>query len=142
MESDEQLIRSFENLTLPLDAWNQRTHVRIAYIYLQRCAFPEAMERMRRGIVAFNRHNGIEESPTSGYNETTTVAMFRLVHSTMRAYEEVFPTGSSEDFCEVHPQLMNKHILRFFYSPARRMHPEAKGRFVEPDLASLPEVDG
>jgi hypothetical protein len=39
----------------------------------------------------------------------------------------------------MHPQLMSKHVLRLFYSPAGRMHPEAKATFIEPDLAPLPE---
>jgi hypothetical protein len=42
----------------------------------------------------------------------------------------------------MHPQLMTKHALRLFYSPQRRMHPDAKGRFIEPDLTPLPRLDG
>ena len=94
---------------------------------------------MRRGVKAFNQHHGIEDSPTSGYNETTTVAFLRLIAALDRAYNEVFPTVGSKEFCDAHPQLMSKHVLRFFYSPARRMHPDAKSTFVEPDLAALPD---
>ena len=32
----------------------------------------------------------------------------------------------------------SKFALRFFYSPEQRIRPEAKTRFVEPDMASLP----
>ena len=57
----------------------------------------------------------------------------------MTAYEEVFPVSCSREFCDTHPQLMTKHILRFFYTSKRRMHPNAKEMFIEPDLAPLPK---
>ena len=57
-----------------------------------------------------------------------------------RAYGTVIPTADSEAFCDMHPQLLNRNILRLFYSPERRMHPDAKTRFVEPDLTDLPTV--
>lgn len=141
-EEDRELITSFERLTLPLDRWNQRTHVSIAYIYLREHGFDAALDLMRSGVKAFNRHHDIVDSPTSGYNETTTVAFFRIINALDSAYDSVFPTRSSKEFCDTHPQLMSKHVLRFFYSPGRRMHPDAKTNFVEPDLASLPEQIG
>jgi hypothetical protein len=77
-----------------------------------------------------------------GYNETTTHAFAHLIAATMQAYGEVFPTIDGEAFCATHPQLMTRHVLRLFYSPARRMDPRAKQEFVEPDLAPLPKLDG
>jgi hypothetical protein len=113
--------------------------VRVAYCYLRQHPFEEALERVRAGIQKFNAANKVPESATSGYNETTTVAFVRLVDATMRAYGGVMPTGDSQAFCETHPQLLQKHVLRLFYSPQRRMHPDAKARFVEPDLTALPD---
>ena len=138
---DEELLSQFEGLSLSMDSWNQRTHVALAYLYLQRFGFSGALEELRLRIKAFNAHHQIEEAPTSGYNETTTVAMLRLVHATMNTYEDIFPVTSAEEFCVTHPQLMSKHILRFFYSPKQRMRPEAKSTFVEPDLTPLPKVE-
>ncbi len=135
---DQTLLESFEALTIPLEEWNQRTHVSLAYLYVKEHGFDCGLEKMRRGIQAFNAHNGIHESPTSGYNETTTVALFRIVDTVMRAYQEVLPTASAAEFCDAHPQLMSKHVLRLFYSPGRRMDPRAKTQFLEPDLAPLP----
>ncbi len=136
---DRELVDSFEKLTLPLASWNQRTHVSIAYVYLREHGFDGALDRMRSGVKAFNEHNDIADSPTSGYNETTTVAFLRIIHSLDRAYDTTFPTQGSKEFCDAHPQLMSKHVLRFFYSPARRMDPDAKVKFVGPDLTQLPE---
>ncbi len=79
------------------------------------------------------------EGPEVGYNETTTVAFMHLVHATIEAYGAVFPVGSADEFCDTHPHLMHRSVLRLFYSPARRMDPKAKESFVEPDLTAFPE---
>ncbi len=135
---DLKLVTSFEQLTLPVNQWDQRAHVSVAFIYLREYGFDEALQRIRRGVRAFNQQNGIVDAPTSGYNETTTVAFLRIIRATDRAYNDVYPTTNSREFCDTHPQILCKHVLRFFYSPERRMHPDAKTKFVEPDLAPLP----
>jgi hypothetical protein len=138
--TDAELQRQFEDLTLPFAQWTHRAHVRITYCYLSSLPFDQALDRVRRGIRAYNGHNKVPESPTSGYNETTTVAFVKIIHAIMQAYGTVMPTLDSESFCDTHPQLLNKNILRLFYSPERRMHPDAKSKFVEPDLTALPTV--
>ena len=135
---DAEFQRRFEDGSLPFEQWNHRAHVRIAFCYLRQYPFREALDRVRSGIKAYNALNNVPEGPTSGYNETTTVAFLRLVDATMRAYGEVMPTAESEAFCATHPHLLNKEVLRLFYSPGRRMHPDAKGHFVAPDLTALP----
>jgi hypothetical protein len=50
------------------------------------------------------------------------------------------PTPDSEAFCEMHPHLLHRQVLRLFYSPEHRMHPDAMGTFVEPDLTAFPKV--
>ena len=92
---DQELLDAFKDLKIGLDVWNQRTHVALAFIYLYENGFDEGLEKLRSDIKRFNAHNGIEESPTSGYNETTTVAMLRLVHTTMQVYGNTFPVESS-----------------------------------------------
>ena len=139
-DDDEKLMADFANANIPLSEWNQRNHVAIAYLYLQAHGFDRGLELLREGIKGFNAKQGIEEGPTVGYNETTTVALLTIIDTVMRAYQEVFPVTTASEFCDAHPELMNKHVLRFFYSPERRMHPEAKARFVEPDLAPLPKL--
>ena len=54
-------------------------------------------------------------------------------------FEGIYPAKTAAEFCDLHPELMNKHVLRFFYSPDRRGHSEAKTKFIEPDLTALPE---
>ena len=140
--TDDELLRAFEDLTLTLDHWTHTAHVRVAVTYLRRHPLPQALERMRAGVKAYNRHHAIPEGPTSGYNETTTHAFLHLIAATLAAYDETFPTPNAQAFCDTHPQLMTRHALRLFYSPQRRMHPLAKTQFVEPDLAPLPAIVG
>ena len=141
MMDDDELLRQFESQTLPFDQWTHRCHVKIAYLYLRRHPFVEALDRMRNGIKAYNAVHHVSESPTSGYNETTTHAFLKIIAAVMKAYDSTLPTSTADMFCDTHSQLMSRHVLRFFYSPQRRMRPEAKGTFVEPDLAPLPRWD-
>jgi len=138
--TDEELVNAWETLLLPLDQWDHRAHVRVAFTYLRRHSFPQALEKMRSGIRAFNAHHRVPETPTSGYNETTTHASMHLIAATMQAYGQAKPTPDGNAFCDTHPQLMTPYALRLFYSPGRRMDPLAKTQFVEPDLAPLPRI--
>ncbi|HEV3418616.1 MAG TPA: hypothetical protein VG056_17470 [Pirellulales bacterium] len=137
---DLELVRCFEDCTLPFEQWTHRCHVKVAYCYLLQFPFELALDRMRAGIKRYNAANQVPEGPTSGYNETTTQAFLRLVAVTIQAYSDAFPTPDADSFCEAHPQLMTRHVLRLFYSQACRMNPLAKTRFIEPDLAPLPTL--
>jgi hypothetical protein len=137
---DAEFLQAFETRALPFEQWTHRAHVKMSYLYLSAHPFDAALEKIRSGIKAYNAHNKVPEGPTSGYNETTTVAFAHLIAATMRAYEQTHPVNSADEFCDMHPQLMSKHVLRLFYSPQRRMHPLAKTQFIEPDLAPLPRI--
>jgi hypothetical protein len=139
--TDDELLHSFEDCTLPHREWTHRAHVRVAYLYVKQHPFEIALAKMREGVKRLNAAHGTVESPTSGYSETTTHAFLHLIAATLAAYEGTFPSENADAFCDTHPQLMTRHVLRLFYSPERRMHPEAKEWFEEPDLAKLPNRD-
>jgi hypothetical protein len=138
--SDEEFLHQFEDCSLPFENWTHRAHLKVAYLYVCKYPFDEALANMRAGIKALNATHRVPESETRGYNETTTCAMMQLVAATEAAYGATFPTPTADDFCDTHPQLLNKHVLRLFYSPERRMHPDAKSQFIEPDLTQLPRL--
>jgi hypothetical protein len=138
--NDHELLAQFENCTLPFKRWTHTAHVKVAYLYLRDHPFDVALKKIREGIQAYNAANNVPDGELEGYNETTTQAFLRLVDATMTAYGEVLPTPDADTFCETHSQLLSKHVLRLFYSPERRTHPDAKARFVEPDLAPLPRI--
>ncbi|HEY7115853.1 MAG TPA: hypothetical protein VH475_04650 [Tepidisphaeraceae bacterium] len=138
--SDEEFLRAFEQRTLPFDHWTHRAHVKVAFLYLRALPFGAALEKIRVGIRAYNATHHVPDGPTSGYHETTTVAFLRLVAATLAAYGSKFPTPDADAFCDTHPQLLTRHVLRLFYSPQSRMDPRAKAEFIEPDLAPLPRI--
>jgi hypothetical protein len=86
--NDEEFLRQFETCGLTHAEWTHRAHVKTAYLFLRRYPFTEALSRLRKGIQALNAAHRIEESPTRGYNETTTRAYVQLIAATMKAYEE------------------------------------------------------
>jgi hypothetical protein len=136
--TDDELLILFEDCSLPLEQWTHRAHVKVAFLYLRDHAFERAVEKMRAGLKAYIGVHDVPIGTTMGYNETTTVAFLHLVAAMMSAYGELFPTPDADTFCDAHPQLMSKHVLRLFYSPERRGLPTAKTQFIEPDLTPLP----
>ena len=137
---DHEFLQQFEACSLPKEAWTHRAHLKVAYLYLTQHPFEQAADKVRSGIKAYNAAIKVVEGPMTGYNETTTMAFLHLVGAIIAAYGEYYPTATADEFCDRHPQLLSKHILRFFYSPQQRMHPDAKTSFVEPDLTPLPKI--
>ena len=73
--SDDDLLRQFEDCSLPFDQWVHRAHVRVAYLYLTRHPFEFAVEKMRSGIRAYNAAHHVPDEPNRGYHETMTVSL-------------------------------------------------------------------
>jgi hypothetical protein len=139
---DQEFMRQFEDCSFPFEQWNHRAHVKLAFLYLRSHPFEAALSKLRAGIQAYNAANGVPEGPFTGYNETTTQALLHIVKATMAAYGDLYPTESADAFCDAHPQLQSRHVLRLFYTPERRAHPEAKTRLIAPDLTALPRIRG
>jgi hypothetical protein len=132
---DPTLLREFASCALPREEWSHRLHVRMGYLFLRDHPFDEALDRLRAGLQRYNRAHGVADDLTSGYHETLTVAWLRLIASRMAG----MPRGlDSDSFCGEHPDLLDRPLLRRFYSPGRIASWEAKRRFVEPDLRELP----
>jgi len=134
--NDEEHLQRFEDQSLPLDLWNHRAHLKVAYLYLTRFPFEEALQKLRTGIRAFNAAHGIADSPTSGYHETVTCAWGQLVYTTLCQFG---PAASADAFFDAQTQLNEKRTLLLFYSRDRIMSYEAKASFITPDLAPLPQ---
>jgi hypothetical protein len=131
------LIQQFESRELPADQWCHRLHIRVTFIYLREYQFAEALCRLRAKIRAYNVAQRIPESLTSGYHETLTVAWLRLIADRMR-HNDV--PDNSDALCNAHSDLLDKTILRAFYSPDRITSLDAKRSFVGPDLQPLPQA--
>lgn len=130
-------LEAFESQTIPREAWTHRAHLTIAYLYLRTHDLAEATSRMRRGIQALNAAHGTPESLDRGYHETLTLAWLRIVDTMMRVHG---PGSGPDDFLASQHYLLDRLLLRLFYSRGRIMSADAKREFVEPDLAPLPDA--
>ena len=135
----QELVRAFEDATLPPERFDHRSHVTVAYTLLREHPFDEACERMRRAIRHYNSTHNIPSAIDRGYHETLTTAWLHIIRNVMDTYG---PMNDAEEFFASHGYLLNKVLLRLFYSRRRIMSREAKERFVEPDLAPLPKPPG
>jgi len=134
--NDEEFLRQFEAAVIPMEQWHHREHIRVAYLYLSRYPQDAAIEKICSGIKALNSAQKVPEAIDRGYHDTITLAWIRLVQC---ALAEFGPAESADVFMDKHTQLLSKRALLFFYSRDRIMSAEAKARFIEPDLAPLPQ---
>jgi ribosomal protein S18 acetylase RimI-like enzyme len=128
-----------ETLMRPFDQWRHATHIRVAWNYLRRHAYPEALGRIRRGIKAYNAHNNVAETELFGFHETITEAWMRVVADVIARHGA---GPDSESFLKENPHVGSRTLLRCYYSRERLVTPEAKQRFVLPDRAPLPWPPG
>jgi hypothetical protein len=105
--TDAQLIRDFENDTLPADSFHHADHVRLAFAYLSQYPALEALDKFATALKRFATARGKPQL----FNETITHAYFFLIRERMarvpaREWEELqftIPTcwfgrmGSSAD---------------------------------------------
>lgn len=134
---DAQLREAFETCTLPFEQWTHREHLRMAFMYAANDPLPQALEKMRAGIKAYNKATGTPEELERGYHETITVAFMRLVNQAIRQHG---PFASSEAFCEACGPSLKKGVLLDYYSKDRLITLAAKQQFIEPDLQPLPPL--
>jgi kynurenine formamidase len=129
--SDEEFLSAFEQCTLPKGQWTHTAHVRMAWLYLTRLPFTDALVRVREGIRRYNASVG-----SDGYHETITVAFTLLIRSRLSAPQ-------TEDFLAFragNPDLFEKRagLLERHYNPATLTSAAAKRQFVDPDREPLP----
>ena len=125
------LIKRFENKTLPLHEWTHTSHLIVAAYYLKSYTSEEAQVRLRSSIKSYNEAVGIINSPTSGYHETITIFWLHFVRYILGR--------SSFDLLSFSKlfQLVNKNMLLEFYSNELIQSTEARQHWVEPDKKAL-----
>src|SRR4028118_2362652 len=128
---DEDLLRRFEDATLPAASFHHREHVRVAWLYLLREQPITALDRFAAGLKRFaaaNGHAGL-------YHETITWAYLLLIRERMER-EGAGPTW--EEFAKRNPDLLGwkPSILDRYYRPETLGSDLARRVFVMPDRVS------
>lgn len=131
-QQDQSFRQSFEDLEVAADDFDHRAHVRLAYIYLCELSVDDAHQAMKSSLLAFLAHLGVEEGK---YHETITRAWIKAVRYFMDKTE---PCKSADEFIDRNPVLLDTRIMLTHYSAEVLFSPEARARFVEPDVQPIP----
>lgn len=136
LSADDRAFQSdFEACRVRPEDFDHRAHVRLAYIYLADRGTDLALQAMREALHNFIRHNGI---PVAKYHETLTQAWILAVRHFMARSAA---SASAAEFIDANPQLLDSRIMLSHYSAEVLFSPEARARFVEPDLDRIPRHD-
>ncbi len=127
----------FLALSLPKPEWTHAAHFAAA-LWLMRhrpdLDLPTAMPGLIR---RYNTATGVENSDTGGYHETITLASLRAARAFAAPYPPTTPLHAVQNALMA-STLGAPGWLDAYWSKPVLMSVEARRRWVEPDLASLP----
>ena len=126
--ADEDLLRRFEDATLPASSFHHREHVRVAWLYLRREEPAGALSLFSAGLKRFAAANGA----AGLYHETITWAYLLLIRERM---ERAGGGSTWEEFAQRNPDLLGwkPSILDRYYRPETLGSDLARRTFVMPD---------
>jgi hypothetical protein len=126
----------FESGRLPRDKWTHQSHLLVALWYLVNFSREEAVEKVKNGILAYNRSSGVENTATSGYHETLTLFWIRVVDSFLSENADLFSITDLADAL-MNSKVADRDLPLNYYSKTHLMSVEARMKWVEPDLQPL-----
>lgn len=127
---DDELIVSFEGCRLDPEAFDHRTHLRVAWIYLVRHGLAGGGERMTAALKRFVEAVGAGPK----YHETMTQAWLRLLGGA----QDATGAASFDDLLKQRPELTDKDLPLRHYHRETLFSDRARGAWVEPDRSPLP----
>lgn len=126
--SDDELIRLFREGLFPVEDFNHKAHLRLAWAYLQRVDARTAEREVCGQIRQFTKLHGAADK----YHHTLTIAAVRMVGGFMKKQQgEGF-----EALLVQFPKLLHgfRELLGLHYSEELLWSPAARSDFQEPDL--------
>jgi hypothetical protein len=131
---DRAFLEAFEACRVAPQAFDHAAHVRLAYVYLCEHSVDGAVQRMKAALLAFLAHAGVDPAK---YHETITRAWVMAVAHFMERSEACDGAGA---FMAANPELLDSRIMLTHYSAEVLFSPEARQRFVEPDIQAIPRA--
>lgn len=130
------LVKKFENKTLPKEQWTHAAHVTVAAVYLTEHSPDEAICFLRSYIISYNLAVGGENTPSGGYHETMTLFWVWLTMMWL------VQNGGGRDLIEVINEMladpaMGSNAPGRYYSSDLLKSVRARARWAEPDLQPL-----
>jgi hypothetical protein len=127
----EEVVQRFEACTYAPEEFFHARHLTAAAWYFLKLDTRTAEERMREGLLKFIRHHG-----KNAHHETITEFWLRLVNHRVRQVET--SRDSIALVNEIVASLSDKNLIYQHYSRKLLESPDAKARWVAPDLAPMP----
>jgi hypothetical protein len=128
--SDDALLRAFEACQLDPAKFHHADHIRLAWVCIRRYGPTDAETKLLAGIQKFAQQAGVPLK----FLHTTTVAWARLVAAATRNSNL---NDSFHEWIAAHPELLDRDLLRRYYSPGRLESPQARHGWLDPDLKPL-----
>jgi hypothetical protein len=132
-----ELIKKFENKTLPRKEWNHMAHLEVILYYLViEKDYYRALSKIRCGIIQYNITSEDKELCAKKYSETITVFWAKQVYQIFNFRRD----GTFEELKRVileHSHLCFSKYIFNFYSKEVLDSDRARAEFVEPDIKDL-----
>jgi hypothetical protein len=128
----DAFLAAFEDGTLPKSRWTHSAHLFTGACYVHAHGAATATDLMRERIKRYNLAVGGQNTPTSGYHETITVAWIKLLD---RLHRDSAPTARAEFAALAVERFSNaRDIFRQYYDYDLVASTEARMSWVPPNL--------
>ena len=135
----ETIGRGLLDRTLPKTVWTHAAHF-AATLWLLQCRPDVELSREMPGIIrGYNEATGGANTDTGGYHETITMASLRAARAFLREH----PTRPLFETCNalLTSSLGESNWLLAYWSRPRLFSVEARGAWLDPDLAAFPYAE-
>lgn len=126
--SDDEFLRGFESGAL--EGLPHRSHVRLAWLYLDRLDEGEVLEHLVAGLKRFAAAKG----QPGKFHYTMTRAWLELIQAARLSYPDA---RDVDDLLAACPALASSRVLERYYSNEALSSAAARADWVPPDLAPL-----
>lgn len=125
--SDEELLRCFEDMSLPAAVFDHRQHVRVAWLFVRRDGMPDALGTFSAALRRFADGKGAQEL----FHVTVTWAYLLLINER----DQLCPHACWESFAARNADLLSwkPSILDAYYTSNVLWSDRARQAFVMPD---------
>jgi len=134
----DAFLAAFEGCTLPKARWTHGAHLLTGACYVHSLGQAAAIGRMRINIKRYNESVGGQNTETSGYHETITIAWIKLLDGLLREVSAARIPARGE-FAQLALERFagDKEIFRQYYDFDLVSSVEARRTWVAPTLASF-----
>ena len=129
---DEEFLAAFEAGRIANQSFHHRDHLRLAWIQIRRLGLERASESVTLAIRHFAAHHG----QANRYHDTMTRFWLYAVAIGIDRH----PDLTFDDLLAAESHLLDKNLPSLHWSHQRMSSDEARGRWVEPDLISMPQI--